>query len=179
MASSRTTETTVISALPWWRSKNNCTIARHDSRKKNYFCSWKEPKGTTSICLPYGSSVCYLSRVAQFESQLLPWPWQGAGRGVSPGRVPARAVTACHRVPLAAWERDPRRSRFSEGANYSLAAQRRCKAHPTALFWSQLRSFPKAAPSPSLWSGALRGGKGGQRNRPGKEQSQGKGTNSC
>lgn len=31
--------------MSWWWSKNNCTIARHDSRKKNYFCSCREPKG--------------------------------------------------------------------------------------------------------------------------------------
>lgn len=46
---------------------------------------------------------------------------------------------------------------------------RECKLHAqqpregAKLFWSQLRPFPKAAPSPSLGSGTLHRRKGGAR----------------
>lgn len=151
-ATSHTTETTVISVLPWWWSKNNCTIARHDSRKKNYFCIWKEPKGTTSICLPHGRlSLLFIVSGAvvnatSCSSHLSLCPLAGSGvprasrAPCSPLRRPPRVTEpGCLRGS------GTRREAASQSVQITrLAAQRRCKALPTALESATL--LPKGCP---------------------------------
>lgn len=133
MASSCTTETTIISVLAWWWSKNNCTIARHDSRKKITFVAGKNQRAPhPSACLTAGSARC-LSGAVQFGIPLLqlapparPRQERELRTRRSPPVTESRCCgggdpgTASHRVRIT-----------------RLAARRRCKALPTALFWSQ------------------------------------------
>lgn len=138
--------------------------------KKNYFCSWKEPKGATSICLPYGRlSLLFVVSGAVWNSSScsshLPLcPRQGAENSESCAPSPGG-----HRLSpsLAACVGGGPEDSFSQGANYMLSSPEKVQSTPNRAVLESERSFPKAAPSPSLWSGTLHGGKGRawQRNR--------------
>lgn len=158
----------------------------HDSRKKNYLCSWKEPKGDTSICLPYGRlSLLFItsgvlnSTFCSLHLSFCPlagsWQLWVSRTLWSPLEQPLLRVSKSYWAPGSG----------SQGESVScrvqitcLVGQRGCKAYPTVQGWSRLSSFPKAAtsPCPGVESHVvIRKGNG----KATKEHAKGQGTDSC
>lgn len=152
--------------MSWWWSKNNCTIAMHDSRKKNYLCSWKEPKGDTSICLPYGRlSLLFItsgvlnSTFCSLHLSFCPlagsWQLWVSRTLWSPLEQP---YITCQQVLLSTWEWESRRIGFLQGANYMLSGAEGGAKHTwlcrAGVGWAPSRRLPlllALAWSPMLW----------------------------
>lgn len=172
--------------VSWWWSKNNCTIATHDSRKKNYFCLWREPKGSASICLPYGrlSLLFIVSSIVSHStfcsSHLLFCPLAGSWQlwvSRALGSPLKQPYIECQQVSLSTWEWEARRILFSQGANDMLNRAERVQSTLTVLVWSWLSSFRKAVTSASPCTEPCDMRRKGN-DKATKEQAYGQGTNS-
>lgn len=147
--------------MSWWWSKNNCTIAMHDSRKKNYLCSWKEPKGDTSICLPYGRlSLLFItsgvlnSTFCSLHLSFCPlagsWQLWVSCTLRSPLEQP---YITCQQVLLSTWEWESRRIGFLQGANYMLSGAEGVQSTPNCAGLESAELLPEGYHLSSPWCG--------------------------